>query len=1032
MRAVLSLLALLSCIAVWSGYCAVAVAAPVIDAKELCAQLQSSLPPSPASEEAEKWVCERLQAGRPANLKEGFANESERVLRPGFLVKLFTTSYSWPEKIRISHAVLTEPVTLTRGVILHDLALTDCQFEDDVSFADSEFRKGISFARSQFKTVNFTQAVFAGPVTFTGAEITRHLLAAEAQFSGAKAGVSFARVRVGGNVLFNKAVFQGLARFDWMQVGDTAFFNEAVFADLATFDGAEIRGQLQARKAQFVNPKAGAFFVHTRVAGRAVFDKTVFAGLAVLDRMHVGATLSFNEAILGGRVTFTRAEIRGQLQVRKAQFTHKNEAVFFTDARVEEIADFTEATFQGQALFERMYVGDTADFTAVEFAGIVLFNNAEVTHLVAHYAQFTHTGQPGVSFAGMRIRGDAFFTEATFKGAVNFDNAVLRHLQAQRTTFTNPKQSASFTGLRVEESVDFADATFQGQALFERMHVGDVADFTAVKFHGLTLFDKMQVGDTPHFIRSTANFSEAVFTSTNGAYFRNLHIGGDAFFNQAKFQGPVHFDNAVLRHLQAQYTAFTNPKKRASFTGLTVEKSADFTGAEFQGPVHFDNAVLRRLQAQHTTFTNAKQSASFMGLRVEESADFTGAEFRGQALFERMHVGETANFSEATFHGLALFDKMQVGDTAHFTQSAINFTDAVFKDPGGAFFRNMHVGGDAFFTAAQFGGPVYFAKTVLGGRAAFVDTVFVGSALLTQATFGDILIQEPDTQARRSADFKLLDISQTVVKGSLTIQNVTLHNFIAPFLTVEGSMSLNQVTLKDGANLQHSRLKIFALCNVTWPEPQGPDNEPSVYLEGILYQHISARNADADGQCPSSTVMGAVTSEGKEEEKDLLLALHDKAQFSPSIYVNLEAFFQRQGAFLYADEVFKTRKKRERREVLKNIDWWWNLVLDVFVGHGRNPGRALVWSILVVGLGCMTFRREHDMEPQSSEQGTPHNYNCLWYSLDLFLPFVELQMANAWLPKEGRRLARTYMRIHILLGWIMIPIGMAAISGIIQ
>jgi uncharacterized protein YjbI with pentapeptide repeats len=832
-------------------------------------------------------VCERLQAGRPANLKEGFANESERVLRPGFLVKLFTTSYSWPEKIRISHAVLTEPVTLVRGVILHDIALTDCQFEDDVSFADSEFRKGISFARSQFKTVNFTQAVFAGPVTFTGAEITRHLLAAEAQFSGAKAGVSFARVRVGGNVLFNKAVFQGLARFDWMQVGDTAFFNEAVFADLATFDGAEIRGQLQARKAQFVNPKAGAFFVHTRVAGRAVFDKTVFAGLAVLDRMHVGATLSFNEAILGGRVTFTGAEIRGQLQVRKAQFTHKNEAVFFTDARVEEIADFTEAAFQGQALFERMYVGNTADFTAAEFAGIVLFNNAEVTHLVAQYARFTHTGQPGVSFTDMRIRGDAFFNQATFQGAVNFDNAVLRHLQAQHTTFTNPKQSASFTGLRVEESVDFADAEFQGQALFERMH-------------------------------------------------------------------------------------------------------------------------------------------------VEGSAGFAEAKFQGQALFERMHVGDMADFTAATFHGLALFDKMQVGDTARFLQSAVIFTDAVFKDSGGTYFRNMHVGGDAFFTAAKFGGPVYFAKTILGGKAAFVNTTFVGAVMLTQATFGDILIQGPATQARRSADFKLLDVSQTVVKGGLTIRNVTLQKFIASFLTVEGSMSLNQVTMKVEANLQHSRLKIFALCHVTWPELKGPNHEPSVYFEGLFYQHISARNADADGQCPSSTVMGAVTSEGKEEEKDLLLALHGKTQFSPSIYVNLETFFQRQGDFLYADEVFKTRKERERREVLKGLDWWWNLVLDVFVGHGRNPGRALGWSILVVALGCMMFRGEHAMEPQSSEQGTPRNYNCLWYSLDLFLPFIDLQMANAWLPKEGRRVARTYVRIHILLGWIMIPIGMAAISGIIQ
>jgi hypothetical protein len=71
------------------------------------------------------------------------------------------------------------------------------------------------------------------------------------------------------------------------------------------------------------------------------------------------------------------------------------------------------------------------------------------------------------------------------------------------------------------------------------------------------------------------------------------------------------------------------------------------------------------------------------------------------------------------------------------------------------------------------------------------------------------------------------------------------------------------------------------------------------------------------------------------------------------------------------------------------------------------------------------------MEPQKPEDA-PRVYNRFWYSLGLFLPFVDLQADKVWRPKADQTFLRNYMRVHILLGWILIPLVLAALTGLIK
>jgi hypothetical protein len=137
------------------------------------------------------------------------------------------------------------------------------------------------------------------------------------------------------------------------------------------------------------------------------------------------------------------------------------------------------------------------------------------------------------------------------------------------------------------------------------------------------------------------------------------------------------------------------------------------------------------------------------------------------------------------------------------------------------------------------------------------------------------------------------------------------------------------------------------------------------------------------------------------------------------------------------------------RKVVRGTLW---LTID----YGYQPLRALWWIAAFVALGTYTFRQGYRMglvipsdheayETFKDNHNPPAGYqpfNSFVYSLENFVPLIELHQAGYWLPypensqqqntKHSGRMLRWYLWLHILIGWIFTSILVAGLAGLIR
>ena len=131
-------------------------------------------------------------------------------------------------------------------------------------------------------------------------------------------------------------------------------------------------------------------------------------------------------------------------------------------------------------------------------------------------------------------------------------------------------------------------------------------------------------------------------------------------------------------------------------------------------------------------------------------------------------------------------------------------------------------------------------------------------------------------------------------------------------------------------------------------------------------------------------------------------------------------------------------------------------MIDALIAHGYRPHQALLYVVFFVILGGGLFGAGHPHLFSATQQTTPA-FDAFVYSIDVFVPIVDLHQERYWLPdaNKGRvrwvvlpvptprpsvlvierrwgSILRYYFWFHISVGWILTSLWVAGLTGLVR
>jgi hypothetical protein len=408
------------------------------------------------------------------------------------------------------------------------------------------------------------------------------------------------------------------------------------------------------------------------------------------------------------------------------------------------------------------------------------------------------------------------------------------------------------------------------------------------------------------------------------------------------------------------------------------------------------------------------------GAEIRYTVWLNDCDFEGGADLSRTHLHGDLSATNSRFHGDADFDGLRADGNIFFQNATF---DGLFDISGSQIHGSLNAAGAVF--SDQDGQPAQFDSMTGLVRADFENITLKVPLTLDGAEAQILWLGAIGNSAGRPNADKLPVVKQVIlthatVHRELHLEGMNIDTLLASSLKVEGLADFENLKITTKADLSHSQLFDLILTDdITWPS-----REESFDLAGIFFQYISPESHWSASSTPSASTDAHWTN---------LLKLADTSNYPTAPYQQLEDALRREGRIDLANSVFENKEKKARSR--GNLGWEAtikNFLLYALIGYGREPQRAFYWSALVVLFGWLVvFRTENDVQLRDDKDKGRH-YDAFWYSLDLFLPIATLQAADVWIPRQSSWIKRSYAGIHAVLGWILIPIGLAAVTGLVS
>lgn len=486
----------------------------------------------------------------------------------------------------------------------------------------------------------------------------------------------------------------------------------------------------------------------------------------------------------------------------------------------------------------------------------------------------------------------------------------------------------------------------------------------------------------------------------------NLQVDIPMQFTHCIFTGRVLFDYATIKNM----LIFNNCVFKNTFKGRNFFINAlEIRQSRFERSFDIsDGSIKEYAHIGQDTFTNAFAAD---GTIFQRSVSFARSCFKSDASFVDLSCGGQANFDNCRFDDAAHFGQMHATGFTHFDK--VSFRKVQFI--GAAFnysleFTNCHFADTAIFNSSAIDNVLNIKNCVFD---AWLSMVFLKVGNIFYFRNDTITVAQPF--CIKNASLKSLTVDSSVFKGTVDMWHAQLtggliftnadvsQKALLREISVASSAELGGTTFRDSLILINANLHSVNFTKTMFPAYYD--------ISGMTYTEI-------------------ISGRGKQGDKHNLDIIRS-AVFNISNYKTLESIYRQAGNDDFADDVY-VRGQRERANQNNILSQAGNTISRWVIYNGKKPLGALWLSFAIIAVSALVFRKKDWMELSDPVKDANQPYYPLLYSLDLFIPFVDLRYKNIWRPKPASRFRYIYMRAHTFLGWIIVPWLIAYWTGLVK
>jgi hypothetical protein len=295
----------------------------------------------------------------------------------------------------------------------------------------------------------------------------------------------------------------------------------------------------------------------------------------------------------------------------------------------------------------------------------------------------------------------------------------------------------------------------------------------------------------------------------------------------------------------------------------------------------------------------------------------------------------------------------------------------------------------------------------------------------------------------------LIDLSGSCIDGSLYFSGARFESKLSNGLLARGA-NVKHAFRWQGVKRGSATILDLTHCTVdqlyddreSWPV------KGNLSIQDFTYRTIGEGPMEARERL--RWIERQYPSEGENQTEAQSLG---NPSFSLQPYEQLAGWFRRTGQEASAREISIAKEEaRRERGNLSGPGYFSNRFLGLTIRHGYGVGRILAFGLAMVLLGWLTFSEGYNSglvlrssDPNKTLGTTNPSFSPFVYSVDTFLPIVDLHQESYWLPDadrkcilsdgtkvEGGRYLRWYLWGHIALGWIVSTLSVASLSGLIR